>query len=96
VDLEAVLEEIAQVRLEKIGEYGENRYNEDDPKFNQLMLFSDVHRKYIRLRHQALGLTPGTPETRAKLRETYLDMAAYAAMGVQMIDREERIANAAS
>ena len=88
VGLECVLDELAETRRAKVHEYSESRYEESDPAFNQVMLFSDCHRKYIRLRHMALTLTPNTPETRAALRQAYLDLAAYAAMGVQMIDKE--------
>lgn len=77
-----VLKEMAEVRDAKVRSYGDSRYREPNPALNLIMAFSDVHRKYIRLRQQTLdGDTAG-------LRETYMDMANYAAMGVQLIDND--------
>lgn len=81
-EYELVLSSLAAIRLQKCLEYGESRYEEVDPLFNRWMLFSDVHRKYIRLRQQLNRADlPG-------LIETYQDMANYAIMAVQMLKRE--------
>jgi hypothetical protein len=81
--LEKVLDEIGTVRLTKCSHYGETRYSNADHDFNRFMTFSDVHRKYIRLEQQ---MRARGPDALKELRETYLDLAAYAAMGVQLID----------
>jgi hypothetical protein len=81
--LEKVLDEIGLTRLQKCIHYGETRYSNADHDFNRFMTFSDVHRKYIRLEQQMKARGPGALK---ELRETYLDLAAYAAMGVQLID----------
>lgn len=78
---EAVLDEMSSVRADKCGQYGETRYEHPEPDFNRWMCFSDVHRKYIRAEHQTKQRAPS-----AALRETYLDLANYAAMAVQLID----------
>lgn len=91
LNAESVLTEVATVRLMKCQEYGDSRYEEEDPRFNQVMCFSDVHRKYIRARQQSLMLPAGLPTTRESLRETYLDLAAYAIMAVQLLDQESRV-----
>lgn len=91
---ECVLEELATLRLHKVREYGEARYEEPDQPFNVIMAYGDVYRKTCRMRQQvkaavstwllARGLSP---ETAAGLRETFGDLANYSAMGVQLIDQ---------
>lgn len=80
---EAVLAELAMLRLEKAIEYGESRYETRDAEFDHWMLFSDVHRKYIRLRQQMRNKNiPG-------MIESYTDIANYAAMAVQLLKKEQ-------
>lgn len=80
-----VLAEMQSVRDAKVAEYGDSRYREKDPLFSMMMAFSDIHRKYIRLRSQTLRVSDLLPDP-SDLRETYLDLANYAAMGVQLLD----------
>jgi len=44
---ENVLEEMAEIRLKKVYQYGEDRYERGDIKFDMIMCYSDVYRKYI-------------------------------------------------
>lgn len=83
-EFEDTLDKIALIRVQKCDQYGESRYRETDAEFNRWMLFSDVHRKYIRLRQQ---LRHGT---NAGLIETYQDLAAYAIAAVQILSREKK------
>lgn len=83
-----VLRELAEVQSSKIEEYGISRYEEKDEKANMLLLFNDVHRKYIRLRHQTLDhvLKKDGPLDMPAIRESCADLANYGAMGVQLVD----------
>lgn len=74
---------LAAVRLDKCIAYGENRYNGDNsPEFNRWMCYSDVYRKFIRLEQQ---MKTGST---ADLVETYSDLANYAIMAVQLLERK--------
>lgn len=83
VEFENTLDRIAEIRVNKCAQYGESRYEETDKEFNRWMLFSDIHRKYIRLRQQI------RQSHDAGLLETYTDLAAYALMAVQILSRQE-------
>jgi hypothetical protein len=85
VEFEITLSSLAYIRLEKCIEYGESRYEETDAEFNRWMLFSDVHRKYIRLRQQLLR------KDDAGLLESYRDMANYCIMAVQIHSRTDGV-----
>lgn len=79
---ESVLLEMGHLRLEKVVQYGEDRYQDrwSEPE-EMWMIYSDIYRKFIRLRQQVLnGDLKG-------MRETCLDLANYGAMGVQLIDK---------
>ncbi len=47
---EEILRDLSEQRLEKVRQYGESRYEEEDEEFNLWMCFSDIHRKFIRLK----------------------------------------------
>lgn len=83
---EELLNELAVERLEKVKEYGEGRYEETDFDFNLIMCYSDIYRKFIRLK----TLTKNGAKSLVKLRETYLELASYGIMAVQIIDMEEK------
>lgn len=82
-EFENTLERLAQIRLQKCIEYGESRYEEQGAEFNRWMLFCDVHRKHIRLRKQMAR------QDVAGLVETYMDLANYSIMAVQILSRPE-------
>ena len=86
---ENVLEEMAEIRLKKVYQYGEDGYERGDIKFDMIMCYSDVYRKYIRLKRLIYHILEGAEEVNsvlAVLRETYLDLANYGVMGVHNID----------
>ena len=79
---ERLINELADQRLNKVMEYGEDRYSDDWSDDEHIwMIWSDVFRKFIRLRQlrKAMDL-PG-------LREVLKDMANYCIMGMQIIDQ---------
>jgi hypothetical protein len=78
-----VQRELANIRDRKVVEYGTARYEIADRRENAWMCYSDVYRKFIRLREQIRN------DDDAGLRETYLDIANYATMAVQMLDKLE-------
>ena len=92
---EALLSRIAKVRLDRAVEYGESRYEEKGREFNLWMIFSDVHRKYIRLRQLTNSVIDGENKSaREALYDTYLDLANYAIMGMQILDLLQERENA--
>ena len=83
---EKVLEEVAEIRIKKVASYGEGRYTKEDGiDFDMLMCFSDIYRKYIRLRKLIKNLKAES-EDGESLRDAFLDLANYAIMGVQIYD----------
>jgi SpoVK/Ycf46/Vps4 family AAA+-type ATPase len=94
---EMILSEAAELRMSKVLQYGEERYDEPDVDVQLWMTFCDVWRKFSRLR-QLIRII--IDENRAdnyrlecaeKLRDDYLDMLNYGAMGVQIIDKLDLI-----
>ena len=83
---EELLEELAHERLTKVKQYGEKRYDvKTFSKLNHLwMCFGDVFRNYIRL--EQLTETALKTNELEDLRSTYLEIASYGLMGVQIID----------
>lgn len=81
---EDVLAEMGSTRLEKATEYGEDRHEGWDVDEEDWMIFSDIYRKFIRLRQQVHN------HDHAGMRSTCLDLANYGAMGVQLIDNRTR------
>lgn len=77
-----VLDTVASVRVHKVAQYGTDRYDMDRwTEEEQLwMIFSDIYRKFIRLRQQVRN------KDLVGMRETCLDLCSYGAMGVQIID----------
>jgi hypothetical protein len=81
-----VLKEAGNLQADKVKEYGADRYSEEDPAFAMSMVYSDVYRKFIRLR-QLSKTAPDSPEAARALRDCLMDLGNYAFMGVQEIDR---------
>lgn len=78
----SVLAEAAGLREQRLAEYGLDRFDEEELTFALLMCYSDVYRKFIRLK----TLTKNRGDL-AALRDTYIDMLNYAAQAVMEIDR---------
>ncbi len=89
---ECLLEELAELRVYKIDKYGESRYYEP-PQENMMLCWSDIHRKYIRVKNLALRFSKIAPHCWADdeikaLRDAYMDIASYGLMGAQILDKE--------
>ncbi len=92
-EYELILTEAADLRISKVLQYGEDRYNDPDLDVQLWMTFCDIWRKFSRLR-QLIRIIVDTNqpvnyrlECVKKLRDDYLDLLNYGAMGVQIIDR---------
>jgi predicted metal-binding protein len=82
VEYEETVAWLACVRIDKCISYGENRYDPaNSAEFNQWMCYSDVYRKFIRLEQQMKNSSV------EDLIETYSDLANYAIMAVQLLER---------
>lgn len=87
-EYEKVIANIATIRLNKVIAYGEDRYNETDEEFNYWMCYSDVYRKYIRIK----TLTKAALKKGAdgeSLIDTYKDLANYAIMAIQILEKKD-------
>lgn len=85
-----LLDELDRVHMRKIAEYGLARYK-GDLDFNLHAAFFDIDRKYIRLRHQinqwfSSAMDRNETVHIGDLRETFMDLASYAIMGMQILD----------
>jgi hypothetical protein len=84
---ENILADLAEIRLAKVAQYGESRYEEDDEEFDLWMCFSDIHRKYIRLKELTKQVRSGDQAAVKPLIDAYRDLANYGIMGVQVIEK---------
>jgi hypothetical protein len=86
---ERILDEAATIRRAKVLAYGEGRYQTTDT-FEETMLsvLFDIKRKHNRLGTvtDMLMRREGTIPDGETLRDTLLDLANYAIMGVQILD----------
>lgn len=87
-EFERLIDKLASMRLEKVIQYGEDRYHEDDLEFNLWMCYSDVYRKHIRLRQLTRDAAKGG-EVSPALIDAYRDMANYAIMALQVLERKQ-------
>lgn len=85
-EYEDALAEAATIRLQRALEYGEEHYRDITAEDYAVMegVYWDIRRKYNRLR--TLFSTWKT-SPREGLRDALLDIANYALMGVQLLDR---------
>jgi len=85
---EQILSEGADLRLSKVADYGEERYDEEDWDVQLWMTYCDVWRKFSRIRQLIRNILENRDlESAKKLRDDYLDLLNYGAMGVQIMDR---------
>ena len=86
INYELIISSLAYMRLKKCNQYGESRYEETDEEFNFWMTFSDVHRKYIRLRELNKSAIKGDIDSLKSILDCYSDLANYAIMAIQLIE----------
>jgi hypothetical protein len=82
-EYEQVLDELARLRVKKVCLYGDRILNEPDAELATWLGFANIYRKYSRL----LQLIRWCD--REALRDCYLDLANYAIMGIQLLDRHD-------
>lgn len=83
-DYDKVQDDLRNVLISKLAQYGTKRYEEQDRVFNRWMCYSDVYRKFIRLEQQVHA------GTAVDLIETYSDLANYAIMAIQLLKKEQQ------
>jgi len=92
MEYEKVLADAAYIRMHKVEQYGEERYDEPDIEIQLWMTYCDVWRKFSRLRMLIKNIIHKKDvNCLKKLRSDYQDLLNYGAMGVQIIDRLELI-----
>ena len=83
---EEVIEELSEIRKAKIISYGEDRYSKEEGyDFDMMMVYSDIYRKYIRLK-QLIKNNISRNTDGESLRDAFADLANYAIMGIQIYD----------
>ncbi len=87
IEYENVVNQMAILRLNKVKDFGEDRYKIDDMEFQLWMMYCDAWRKFIRLKKLTKDSIDGDPNAIKKLRQDMMDMANYGIMAVQLIDK---------
>ncbi|MFA5604162.1 MAG: hypothetical protein WDA12_04880 [Bacilli bacterium] len=91
-EYEEIVEGMASLRLEKVKLYGESRYELNDAMLDRKLCFSDIHRKYIRIKTAMVDESSDSvgEETRDSLLDSLLDMANYSLMAIQVLKLKEK------
>lgn len=87
IEYEDVVNQMAILRLNKVKDFGEDRYKIADMELQLWMMYCDTWRKFIRLKKLTKDSIAGDPVSLKKLRQDMMDMANYGIMCVQLIDR---------
>lgn len=83
-----VVHRAKQLRDTKVADYGESRYQPTNPMFDEMMCYSDIHRKFIRLMNHYQN--PSKPLHHETIKETYTDMLNYCVLAIQMLEQHEK------
>ena len=87
---ERIVDEAANLRMRKVGKYGEARYNDPSLHHAFTLLYADIYRKFIRIQNAIVGDSQGISQLDAldgeNMRDTLLDLANYSLMGVHLLD----------
>ena len=92
-----VIDELYDIFAAKIDQYGTDRYEGHDDQFNYWMCFSDIYRKTLRLKRLteislfAKDALKERNEARAKLIDDYKDIANYAIMAIQILEKTDGV-----
>ena len=90
-----VLNAFQMIGNAKVDSYGDSRMLVESRDYDTKMLFSDLHRKHIRINEQMktikalIWIDDETPLNVDGLMETFSDLAVYAARGIQILRRLE-------
>lgn len=88
-----VVEEAANLMIEKVNKYGNARYKRKNFDFDSKMIYSDVNRKFIRLENITWNFENLLSEKDSRkilmedLRESYIDTLNYCVIAMQLIDK---------
>jgi hypothetical protein len=85
-DYENLLDEIAAIRLGKVHAYGLERYKDPDIDHSMTILYSDLYRKFLRVKKAVLAREYNGFGDGETLREALGDLANYAVQGMQILD----------
>ena len=86
-EFDRILLDLSDLRERKVRQRGEARYHETDARRSKLFLGADIHRKYQRV-DKFLIPEPGSIISTEDLEDDFMDLANYAAMGIQLGRRE--------
>lgn len=84
-----VIEEKTNMMIEKVNKYGNQRYIPEDWEYDSKMIYSDIQRKFIRLKNitwKFNELEDDNEKLMEDLRETYGDTLNYCVLAIQIID----------
>jgi ribonuclease HI len=93
----AILQALEQIGNAKVDSYGDSRMLVESADYDTKMLYSDLHRKHIRIDQLMAAIKvliwnedrePGDVQVNA-LMETFSDLAVYAVRGIQILRRLE-------
>jgi hypothetical protein len=89
----AIFNAALEVWVRKRLDYGDSRLyvKPDIPDFDVKMLFSDIHRKYLRLKEQVwTSLEPDEVYNTDRMLETLSDLMVYCMMGIIIAYEKEK------
>ncbi len=85
---ESLVSEMAELRLDKVLDYGEHRFNKTlSLKESKAVLWANLQRKFQRATNDLIHM-PAEFKLDASDRDTYLDLANYALMVLEIGDEE--------
>lgn len=85
-----VIENKTNMMIEKVNKYGNQRYTPEDWEYDSKMIYSDIQRKFIRLKNitwKFEELEDSDEKLMRDLRETYGDTLNYCVLAIQIIDK---------
>lgn len=86
-----VVKELERTTIQKLNQYGIDRYKQHNPVFHLWMCFSDVYRKMLRLERLTVHAADGSETAMKKLIDDYKDIANYAIMAVQILEKQNGV-----
>lgn len=84
-----VMHKAKMIRDSKVSDYGKRRYDleEENPEFDEMMCFSDLYRKFIRLENY---YKKGNRDMNHEdVKDTLYDLLNYTAMFIQILEKQE-------
>lgn len=82
-----ILNKAKIMRNAKVSDYGEKRYQLSSAEFDNMMCFSDVYRKFIRIENHYKN---GKKMNFESLKDSYYDLLNYVVMSIQIMELHEQ------